>query len=181
MDYNTIPSDSVIKDTAAAIEKRGMEVEIVGTGADAFARLQEIIPAGAAVMNGSSTTLTEIGYTDLLKTGKSGWNNLHKAILDEKDRAKQADLRRKSLVEADYFLASPNAVTRDGLVVAVDATGSRTGAFPFAAKKLLLVVGAQKIVPNLDEAFRRIREYVFPLEDERFKRPTAWGALWANG
>lgn len=174
MDYNTIPTDDVINTTVKALTAHGITVETVGSGKEALSRLQELIPTGAAVMNGSSTTLNQIGYTNLLKSGETGWRNLHKEILEEKDKGRQADLRRKSLAEADYFLASPNAITEDGLLVAVDATGSRTGAFPFAAKKLLLVAGVQKIVPNLHDAFDRIREYVFPLENERAKK--AYGA-----
>lgn len=174
MDYNIIPTDEVINRTVAALAKHGITAEVVQNSQDALARLREIMPEGTAVMNGSSTTLKQIGYTDLLKSETAGWKNLHREILAEKDREKQAALRRKSLVNADYFLASPNAITEDGLLVAVDATGTRTGAFPYAAQKLLFVSGVNKIVPTLDDAFKRIREYVFPLENERAMK--AYGA-----
>jgi len=103
----------------------------------------------------------------MLKSGNHKWKNLHEDILKEKDYGKQSDLRRKALTKTDYFLSSVNAITEDGKLVAVDASGSRVGALPFAAKKVLIVAGANKIVPNLEEAFNRIRNYVINLENER--------------
>ncbi|MCR4313232.1 MAG: lactate utilization protein, partial [Candidatus Roizmanbacteria bacterium] len=95
------------------------------------------------------------------------WKNLHEDILKESDRSKQSDLRRKSITEADYFLCSVNAITEDGKLVAVDASGSRVGALPFAAKNVLIIAGANKIVPNIEGAFDRIKNYVINLENER--------------
>lgn len=167
MDFATVQPDEVITQTKAALEKHGMNVEVVSNKQAALEWLKKNIPQRAKVMNGSSTTLAEIGFVDYLKANQHGWNNLHEEILKEQDYAKQSELRRKALVDTDYFLASANAITQDGQVVAVDNTGSRVGAFPFAAKKLVLVVGAQKITKDVSEAMQRIKEYVFPLEDKR--------------
>ena len=103
---------------------------------------------------------------DYLKSGGHGWKNLHEEILKENDVAKQMDLRRKS-VTAEYFLGSVNAIAKTGELVACDASGSRVTAYPFAAKNLILVAGEQKITSNLDEAIKRVREYVYPFENER--------------
>jgi hypothetical protein len=89
-------------------------------------------------------------------------------------------LRRKSLTDADYFLASINAITEDGRLIAVDATGSRVGAFPFAAKKIILVAGEQKIVTDLEAGMKRIKEYVFPLENERMKKSYGMGSTFGK-
>ena len=121
-------------------------------------------------MNGSSTTLNEIGFSDMVNTETSPWDNLRAAVLKEPDMIKRFDLRRKFTGEADYFLSSVNAITQQGQLVAVDASGSRVGAMPFVAKRLLLVVSVNKIVSDLDAAFKRIREYVFPLEDARMMK-----------
>lgn len=176
MDFTKIPSEDSLKTTITNLTEHGIAVTTVNTKEDALAVLKEIIPQGSAVMNGSSTTLNQIGFSDWLKSGNHGWRNLHAEILSEKDKTKQADMRRKSVAEADFFLASPNAITEDGLLVAVDATGSRTGAFPYVAKKLLLVAGEQKIVPDLTAAIQRVREYVFPLENERSKKAYGVGS-----
>lgn len=167
MDFSTLPNEKIIEQTKAALEKHGMDVEVVEKKEHALEWIKKHIPKGAKVMNGSSTTLSEIGFIDYAKSNTHGWDNLHETILKEQDWGKQSELRRLALVDADYFVASVNAVTQNGELVAVDNTGSRVGAFPFAAKKLILIVGAQKITKDIDEAMKRIREHVFPLEDKR--------------
>ncbi len=73
-------------------------------------------------------------------------------------------------VTADYFLSGVNAIAMTGELVSCDASGSRVGAWPFAAKNLLLVLGVNKIRPTLKDALNRINEYVYPLEDLRSKK-----------
>jgi L-lactate utilization protein LutC len=167
--WNRLPSSDTVERTARAAEARGIRVIVVENGDGALAALQRIVPRGAEVMNGSSTTLAEIGYEDLLAGGKSGWKDLHVVITSENDDAKRAELRRKS-VAADYFISSANAIAETGEIVACDASGSRVGAWPFAAGHLVLVVGINKIVPTLDDALRRVREYAYRLEDARARK-----------
>lgn len=76
---------------------------------------------------------------------------------------------RKS-VTADYFLSGVNALAMTGELVSCDATGSRLGAWPFNAKNLLRVSDMNKIVPTLQDALQRIREYVYSLEDLRSQK-----------
>ena len=167
--WNTLPSPEVVRQTTRAIEGRGILVIPAPDGNAAFSALKEIIPAGAEVMRGSSTTLAEIGFEDYIAGGKSGWTDLHAVITSENDERKRTELRRKS-VAADYFISGANAIARTGEIVACDASGSRVGAWPFAAGHLILVVGINKIVPDLESALRRVREYAFRLEDARAKR-----------
>jgi len=117
-------------------------------------------------MNGSSTTLIEIGYEDYISGGQSGWKPFHATITAEDDDRKRAELRRKS-VAADYFISSANAIASTGEIVACDASGSRVGAWPFAAGHLILVVGINKIVPTLEEGLNRVRDYAYRLENVR--------------
>ena len=167
--WNRIPAEKVVAATAASVEKRGIKVVRVADRRGALDALGRIIPRGAEVMNGSSTTLIEIGYEDLLQSGKAGWRDRHDLITAENDDRKRAELRRRS-VAADYFVSCANAIARTGEIVACDASGSRVGAWPFAAGHLILVSGINKIVPTLDDALRRIREYAYPLENARAKR-----------
>ncbi len=173
--WSKLPGDSVVEGTVSALGARGFNVVVAKDAAEALAAVRKIIPKDAEVMNGSSTTLNEIGFGELLKSGGHGWRNLHEGILAEKDAGKQAELRRKA-VTADYFVSGVNALTQDGEMVAADASGSRVGAFLFAANHLVLVAGTNKIVPSLDDAFARLREYVFPLEDARAKRVYGMGS-----
>jgi len=174
--WNKMPSDQEIAETAKAIESRGIKVILVEDSAAALKAIAALIPKGAEVMNGSSTTLAEIGFMDLLKDGTHGWKNLHDNILKEKDPVRQGDLRRSSLT-AEYFISSVNAIAKTGELVACDASGSRVGAFPFAAKNLILVSGVNKITPSLPAALDRIRKYAFPLENLRAQKAYGMGSM----
>jgi L-lactate utilization protein LutB len=167
--WNKIPSQAVIERTKKEIENRGIKVIVAENGDNALSILREIIPQGSEVMNGSSTTLIEIGYEELISKNLSGWSLLHTSITAENDAAKRAVLRRRS-VAADYFISGANAISETGEIVACDASGSRVGAWPFAAGNLIIVAGINKIVPNLDDALKRVRHYAFPLENARAQK-----------
>jgi L-lactate utilization protein LutB len=167
--WNGIPPSDIVEKTAREIEKRGIQVIISPNGGDALEQLKKIIPSGAEVMSGSSTTLIEIGYEEYISGGMSRWNLVHHRIREENDDRKRAELRRKS-VAADYFISGANAIAQSGEIVACDASGSRTGAWPFAAGHLILVVGINKIVPTLDDALNRVREYAYRLENVRAQK-----------
>jgi len=167
--WNSIPTDEIVEKTVKAIESRGIRVIIAKNADNALEVLKNVIPGGAEVMNGSSTTLIEIGYDDYISGNRSGWTLVHNLITAENDDKKRAELRRKS-VAAEYFISGANAITRTGEIVACDASGSRVGAWPFAAAHLILVAGINKIVPNLEDALNRVREYAYPLENARAQR-----------
>jgi L-lactate utilization protein LutB len=167
--WNVMAFDREVKETADAISKRGIKVIIIDSSEEALAMLKEMIPAGAEVMNGSSTTLREIGYDDYLNGGTHGWKNMHETVKNEPDAAKRNDLRRKT-VTAEYFLSSVNAIAKTGELVGCDASGSRVGAWPCAAKNIVLVAGTNKIVDTLDDAMKRVKEYVYPMENVRAKK-----------
>ena len=164
-----LADQSVVKKTIEALEGRGLRVEFLNNKEEALERLKNLIPPLAEVMTGSSTTLKEIGFVDLLSSGEHTWNNLKEKIVSEKDPKKQAELRKKSIT-SEYFLGSVHAVTQSGEVVIASATGSQLASYVYASNNVIWVLGTQKIVSNLEEGFRRIREYVFPLEDQRMKQ-----------
>lgn len=168
MKYDELASTESIEKAVTALKERGHLPEFVKTRAEALARIKELIPAGASVMNGSSRTLEEIGFVEYLKSGAHGWNNLHEEILAEKDPAKQAVLRKQSVL-SDYYLGSAHAVAETGEIVVASNSGSQLPHVAFTSPNLILVVGAQKITADIDSAIGRLREYVFPLEDERMK------------
>mgnify|MGYP001581574099 CR=1 FL=1 len=168
MNYETLASIESITRTIAGLHARGMEGISVNTRAEALLKIKELIPAGASVMNGSSWTLEEIGFIDYLKAGTHGWNNLHEAILAEKDPAKQAVLRKQSVL-SDYYLGSAHAVAETGELVIASNSGSQLPHLVFTSPNLILVVGAQKITPDLEMAVKRVREHTLPLEDARMK------------
>lgn len=142
---------------------------------EALEKIKEIIPDGASLMNGSSETLRQIGFVDLLKSGKHPWRNLHDDVLAEKDPEKQKKLRRESVL-SDFYLGSVHALTETGEIVVASNTGSQLSHLVYTSPNIIFVVGAQKIVPTLPDAFRRIDEYVYPLEDARMKSVYGYGS-----
>lgn len=179
MNYEVIPSVEVVERTAAAMRKRNVDVHIVKNRAEALEKIKELIPRGAAVMNGSSTTLEEIGFIEYLKSGTHGWNNVHDAILAEKDSTKQAALRAQSIY-ADYFLSSVHAIAESGQTLTASATGSQIPSYAFTSKNVIWVAGVQKITPTPSDALERIRNYVFQKEDRRMKNTGASGSVLAK-
>jgi len=179
MDYDMIPSAEIIQKTADALRERGIEPILVANGAEALAKIKELIPAGASINNGSSTTLNQIGYIDYLKAGAHGWNNLHATAIAEPDPVKQAALRNASLF-AEYYLGSVHALTQDGEMIIASASGSQLPPIVFTSKNLIFVVGAQKIQATQEEAVKRLKEHVIPLEDARMKSTGAAGTTLAK-
>ncbi|MFZ0925826.1 MAG: lactate utilization protein [Halobacteriota archaeon] len=167
--WNQQPSASIVAQVVENIQRRGMAVIRAHSGEIALETLKDLIPPGAEVMSGASTTLLEIGYDEYVNSDRSRWNDLHRAIIAENDEQKRHEIRRKS-VTADYFVSGVNAIVQSGEIVACDESGSRVGAWAFAAGHLILVSGTNKIVPALGHALRRVREYAYPLENVRAKK-----------
>ena len=169
MQYNILATAETISETIKALGKNGVEAEVVENQADALARIKALIPVGVSVMNGSSVTLEQIGFVEYLKSGRHGWNNLHAAIVAEKDPAKQSQLRKQALL-ADYYLGSVNALSENGEFVIGSNTGSQLPHIVFSSKNLIFVAGAQKLVSSVDAGLKRIEEYVLPLENEKLQK-----------
>ncbi|KUK99595.1 MAG: hypothetical protein XE10_1774 [Methanoculleus marisnigri] len=173
--WSRIPDDATIERTVAAIEARNIRVILADTAEDALRTVVDLLPEGAEVMNGYSTTLIEMGFDRVLRENRKGWRDYHAVITAENDEEKRHALRRKS-VTADYFLSGVQAIAESGEVVGCDKTGSRMGAWPHAAAHLILVSGTNKIVPTLEDALRRCREYCLPLENQRAQHAYGTGS-----
>ncbi len=175
MNFDKLPSRDAILKAVAALQSRNVFVTLVDDKTQALAKLKELIPAGGQVMTGSSATLEQIGFVDLLKSGQHPWRNLKDDILAEKDPAKQSLLRKQASL-AEHFVASMHAITEDGVTVTASFSGSQIAPYAFTSDHVIWVAGAQKIVPTLDDAFRRVREYCLPHEDQRMKGLGAAGS-----
>ncbi|MDF9745163.1 lactate utilization protein [Natrinema salsiterrestre] len=161
-----LPTDAAIEETVENLEANGFEVVVADSAEEALETVQSHIPAGASVMNGHSTTLEEIGFADYLSEGDHEWESLADEIWSIDDDAERQTARRESQT-ADYFLGGINAIAQTGELVAADRSGSRIGAYPFAAGNLVIVSGVNKIVPTLDDALERLESVAYPLENER--------------
>ena len=166
MDFDKLKSKIIVLNTSKALQKNGIETLLAQNSIEALDKIKELIPKGASVMNGSSRTLEQIGFVDYLKGSKHGWNNLHEAILAEKDMNKQAFLR-KQCVLSDYYLGSVHALIENGEFIIASNSGSQLPHIVFTSPNVIFVVSTKKIVPTFAEAMNRLENHVVPLEDQR--------------
>ena len=165
-DWDDHPSDEELEATVENLEASGFDVAVVADADAALEYVTDAIPAGASVMNGHSTTLEEIGFDDYLGEGDHDWESLPADIWSIDDD-EERDAARRAAQTADYFLGSVNGISQDGTLVAADLSGSRVGAYPFAAQNLLLVAGVNKVVEDVEAARERLHEYAYAFENER--------------
>jgi hypothetical protein len=152
-----------------AVTLRGHHIEaiVVAHADDAREAVLALIPAGAEVHWGKSKTLEDTGLLRVLT--ESGRYDPIRPRMAALDRATQGRDIRRLAAAPDFMLGSVAALTEDGALVAASATGSQLGPFASGAGRLILVVGSQKLVPDLDAALRRIREVAFPWENAQVR------------
>jgi hypothetical protein len=150
---------------AAALTAHGFAVEILEDVAAARARIADLIPEGASVFTGASETLRLSGIEeDISSSGR--YQAVRPRVL-AMDRATQSDDIRRLLASPDVAVGSVAAVTETGSLVIASASGSQLPGYAGGAARAIWIVGAQKVVPDLDTALRRVEEYCLPLEDAR--------------
>ena len=176
MQYNIIPSDEIIQKAIASLKSNGIEAMVVENGEAAKTKALELIPAQSEVMDMTSVTLETIGIAK--EINESGKYNSVRNQLNSMDRKTQNSEMQKLGAAPVYAIGSVHAVTQEGQVVIASNTGSQLPAYAYGAAKVIWVVGAQKIVEDLDAAFKRIYEYVLPLESERARK--AYGVEGSN-
>jgi acyl-CoA hydrolase len=163
--FTTLPDDETLAATVTALEEHGFSVEVADTLDAARAAVLARIPAGSTVMTNTSVTLQETGIADAVNDGgpyESARNRMFAL-----DFATQAQEMKAIGGQPDYALGSVHAVTRDGILVIASASGSQLASYAWGAANVILVVGAQKLVPDLDAARQRLYRHSLKLEDAR--------------
>ncbi|MCO5971476.1 LUD domain-containing protein [Actinoallomurus soli] len=150
---------------AAALREKNFAVEILDDAAAARARVKELIPEGASVFTGASETLRLSGIDEDLN--RSGRYDSVKARSTTMDRATQLGEIWRMIACPDVIVGSVAAVTETGSLVAASASGSQLAGYSGAASRVIWIVGAQKVVPDLSTALRRLEDHCVPLENER--------------
>ena len=153
---------------AEAMRSQGIDARIVETGAEARDLVLELVPEGAEVHSGKSKTIEDLGL--LAELMESGRYDAIRPKLQKMDRATQGREMRKLGAAPDFELGSVAAVTEDGALVSASATGNNLAAYAGGAGKVIFVVGSQKIVKDIPAALDRIRDTVFPYEDDRVQQ-----------
>ena len=163
--FTALPDAQDLAATVVALEEHGFSVEVVDDLDGARTAVLTRIPAGSSVMTNTSVTLQETGIADAINDGvpyESARNKMF--ALDFETQAQQM----KAIGgQPDYALGSVHAITRDGTLVIASASGSQLASYAWGAANVIFVVGAQKIVPDLDAAHQRVYQHSLKLEDAR--------------
>ncbi len=156
-----------MKETIKNLKDHGFEVIPVRTASEALEEAKKYFVDVQSVGLGGSVTVLEIGLLSWLRQqqGFQLFDQYEEGISMEEN----VERRRKGLL-ADIFVTSSNAVTRSGYLVNVDGTGNRVAAQTFGPRRVLLIVGKNKIVPDVEAGFRRIEEVVAPKNVERVNK-----------
>jgi len=152
-------TEKVVQVTLKNLEKNGFTAFYVPSKQEALKKVLEMIPIDAKVGVGGSVTVRELG---LVKALNERGNPLADLWLPGLSREELKEIRRSQLT-SDVFLTSSNAVTMDGKLLNADGTGNRVAAMIFGPRKVIIVAGVNKIVKDVDEGLRRIRNVAAPM------------------
>jgi hypothetical protein len=164
-EFAELASDERIDTAARALQSNGVDAVVVPDGQEARRRVLGLLTDGAEVFNNTSRTLEAIGVAEDIE--RSGIYRPVRLELYQMDREMQAREMRKLAAAPDFVVGSAHALTEQGSLLVASASGSQLGPLASGAGHVILVVGGQKIVADLETGLRRIREYCYPLENER--------------
>lgn len=155
------------KKLAASLEKRFIKGYYAENKEEALKIALSLIPEGSSIGYGGSMTLDEVGLKDAL-------DNEHYHLI-RRELAKTPEETREKYIEiygADVFITSSNAITEDGILVNIDGNGNRVSAISFGPRKVIFIVGVNKIAKDLDAAISRARNTAAPANCARFNLDT---------
>jgi hypothetical protein len=156
---------------ASALTANGFSAEVLDAAA-VRSRVKELIPVGASVFTGASETLRLTGIDEDINT--SGRYQAIKPRLLAMDRVAEADHFRRLLASPDVIIGSVAALTETGSLVIASGSGSQLPGYAGGAARAIWIVGAQKVVPDLSTALRRVEEHALPLESARTQEVYGW-------
>ncbi|ENK0836755.1 lactate utilization protein [Clostridium botulinum] len=154
--------------TIKNLNSRNMEGYYINNIYQLFKKLKELIPEGSIVGVGDSMTLFEAGVIDFLRSGNFNF-------LDKYQDKLTSDEKREIYINnfsTDTFICSTNAITESGELYNIDGNGSRVAPMIYGPKQVILIVGINKIVKNIEEAESRVRSYAAPIDAKRLNKDT---------
>lgn len=167
-EFSELASDERMASAATALERNGVRSFVVGSGSEARSLVRSLLVDGAEVFNNTSRTLEAIGVADDIE--RSGRYQALRLRLYQMDREMQRREMRTLAASPEYVVGSAHAVTEHGSLLIASASGSQLGPLVSGADRVILVIGGQKIVADVNTGLRRIYEYCYPLEDQRARR-----------
>lgn len=166
-DFSALADKTTIEETIKNLKQRNITAFLVENSEEAKNKITELLPKQARVLASTSITLEETGIKDLIDEG-SDYISVRKEYM-ALDHEKGADKIRISRSTPDIIVGSVHAVTKKGEVIIASNTGSQLAGYVAGAGKVIWVVGTQKVVDNLDEAMKRLNDYVVPLEEKHMQ------------
>lgn len=158
-------NEKVAEELIGKLEKRRMEGSYAATAAQAKDDVLGMIPRGSSVYRCGSMTATYAGLWDAV----AGLPEVRLIDPYEPGISPEEGLeRRRQGMTADVMIASSNAVTLDGKLVNLDGIGNRVAAMSFGPKKVILMVGMNKVAPDLESAMARVKHYAAPVNSARY-------------
>jgi len=158
-----------VERTIVALKKNNFDARFFPKASEALAEVWKMIPEGSTVGYGGSLTLNQIGFIEeAQKRSVKFLNPFAKGLSPE-----EGEKIRREIFSADFFLASSNAITEDGKLYNIDATGNRVAPMIYGPKKVILLCGVNKIVKDIDEAQKKVQEWTAPMNVKRlgYKNP----------
>lgn len=150
-----------------ALRKREMDARFFPSREEAVEAVLETIPPDAAVGCGGSWTMRQIGLLDALR------ERGNRVLAHEGDMSFEETMRvRREALLCPFYLSGANAVTMEGEIVNIDGIGNRVAGTCFGPSTVIIVAGYNKLVPDLDAAFQRIREVAAPANAVRYNLDT---------
>jgi hypothetical protein len=163
--FGTQADDAAVTRTTTSLEANGIRVLRAADSAEAKRIVLDLIPAGSQVHHGASKSLAVTGIIEAIES--PGRYDPVRPRIWSMDRETQGDEIRRIGAAPDIMLGSAHAVTETGSLLAASMSGSQLGPYISGAGRVILVVGTQKIVADVEDGLRRIDEYAYPLEDAR--------------
>ncbi|HCQ88589.1 MAG TPA: lactate utilization protein [Clostridium sp.] len=157
-----------VERTIEGLNKRNMEGYFVNDEVELIELLKNLIPQDSIVGVGDSMTLFETGVIDFLRNEKYIFLDKYKDGITKEEKRK---IYEKNF-SADTFLCSTNAITESGELYNIDGNGSRVAPMLYGPKQVILVAGINKIVKDIDEAEKRVRNYSAPIDAKRLNKNT---------
>ncbi|MBE6053904.1 MAG: lactate utilization protein [Clostridium sartagoforme] len=154
--------------TIEELNKNNMNGYLVNTNEELIEKIKELVEENSTVACGGSMSLFETGVIDHLRSGRYKFLDRYEEGLSKEEVTR---IFKESFF-ADAYFASSNAVTEDGKLYNVDGNGNRVAAMLFGPEKVILIVGVNKIVKNIDEAIKRNREISAPANAKRLNKIT---------
>lgn len=168
MNENRIKRNRMLGDRIIqSLQARNMEGFYAETKEEALKIALKLIPENASVAWGGSMSIQEIGLKDAVCQGNYRVYNREEARTPEEKRVVEL-----ATYDCDYFLTSANAVSEDGMIVNIDGNANRVSAIAYGPKHVLMIVGMNKVVKNIDAAVSRARNEAAPINAQRFNLDT---------